>query len=158
MKKSLQDWANIAEIAGAVAIVVSLAYVAYEIRENTKALHATSRQSLSNNELTYFATAIDSTVVAVARDKFSNGEELTSLEMSQLKQRQNLNFRIFENAYSQFLLDAIEPKEWERYARIIKISICQNLPARLMWNDFRLGFDPAFREVVDQIGNDCDKS
>ena len=68
MKGSLQDWASLAEIVGAIAIVVSLVYVATEVRENTKALNATSRQSLGDNDLTYFSTAIDTSVVAVAKD------------------------------------------------------------------------------------------
>ncbi len=32
-RRTLQDWASIAEIIGAVAIVISLVYVAFEIRE-----------------------------------------------------------------------------------------------------------------------------
>ena len=154
-RRTLQDWASIAEIIGAVAIVISLVYVAFEIRENTKALQATSRQALSDNDLTYFATAIDSRIVAQARDKLFNGEELSSLELSQLKERQHLNFRIFENGYSQFLLGAIETKEWERYSRVIRINICEYLPAQVMWEDVRNGFDPSFRKVVDEIRNDC---
>jgi hypothetical protein len=155
MKRSLQDWASIAEIIGAIAIVISLAYVAFEISENTKALQATTRQSLSDNDLTYFATALDSSVVAIAQDKLLRGEELSTLETSQLKERQHLNFRIFENGYSQFLLGSIEPKEWERYAQVIRINLCQYLPARLMWQDVRHGFDPEFRSAVDDIGSHC---
>ena len=81
-------------------------------------LQATTRQSLSDNDLLFFAAAIDSTVVAIAGDKLANGQELTSLELSQLKYHQHLNFRIFENAYSQFLLGAIQEKEWERYVAV----------------------------------------
>jgi hypothetical protein len=156
MKGSLQDWASLAEIVGAVAIVVSLVYVATEIRENTKALNATSRQSLGDNDLTYFSTAIDSTIVAVAKDKFFRGEEITSLEMSQLKERQHLNFRIFENAYSQYRLGAVEEKEWDRYSRIISLNICDYLPARLMWAEVRTGFETEFMAVVDEIGDSCE--
>ena len=34
----LQKWAHIAEITGAVAVVVSLLYVGYQVRENTAAM------------------------------------------------------------------------------------------------------------------------
>jgi hypothetical protein len=94
-KRSLQDWASIAEIIGAVAIVMSLIYVAYEVRENTRALQATSRQALGDQDLAYFQTLLGPSILARAMDKKRRGEDLTDLEISQLQERQHLNFRFF---------------------------------------------------------------
>jgi hypothetical protein len=37
MNHKLSEWANIAEIIGAVAIIISLIYVSIQVRDNTNA-------------------------------------------------------------------------------------------------------------------------
>lgn len=50
MKKlSLSELANLAEIVGAAAIVVSLIYVGQELKANTAAVQAASLQSITNS-------------------------------------------------------------------------------------------------------------
>ena len=44
-RRTIQDWASIAEITGAVAVVFSLMYVGFEIRQSTKATEAQTRQT-----------------------------------------------------------------------------------------------------------------
>ncbi len=43
-KMKLSDWANVAEIVGAAAVIVTLAYVAVQIDQNTIAVEASTRQ------------------------------------------------------------------------------------------------------------------
>jgi len=156
-RRTLQDWASIAEIVGAFAIVISLAYVAYEIRENTRALEATSRQSLADQDLEFIGSALDSSVVAVAYAKYWAGQELSNLEMSQLIEREHLNFRIFENAFYQYSIGAIAESEWQRYVQIIDVVICDGMkdPATQMWQRYGPSFTPDFRIVVDETVGDC---
>ncbi len=45
-RRPLSDWALVAEIASALAVVLSLAYVGYEIRQNTNAVLSNTQQSL----------------------------------------------------------------------------------------------------------------
>ena len=40
----LSDWAHVAEIVGAVAVIVTLAYLAVQIEQNTIAVEASTRQ------------------------------------------------------------------------------------------------------------------
>ena len=42
----IEKWAHIAEIIGAAAVLISLLYVAYEIRENTIAVRTGTQRSL----------------------------------------------------------------------------------------------------------------
>lgn len=46
---TLQDLGNIGEFVGAVGVVVSLVYLAVQIRQNTKATRANSVQDLTEN-------------------------------------------------------------------------------------------------------------
>ena len=45
-RRSLSDWALVAEIASAFAFVLSLVYVGYELRQNTNAVLSNTQQSL----------------------------------------------------------------------------------------------------------------
>ena len=154
-RRTLQDWAHIAEIVAAIAVVVSLAYVAYELRENTRALVATSRQSLSAQDIAFISTALDSSVLARALAKSQAGEELSDLETSQLVERQNLNFRIFENAQYQYSIGSIDESEWARYQRLIGIVICSDRPAGDMWRSYKSSFTPDFQGIVDETLAGC---
>ncbi|MGL4565130.1 MAG: hypothetical protein ACRCVD_07540, partial [Halioglobus sp.] len=42
MKRSLQDWANLAAIIGNVGLIVSLGFVGFQISDNTKEMRATT--------------------------------------------------------------------------------------------------------------------
>ena len=44
---SLEDWAAVAEIVGAIAVVATLIYLAIQVKQNTGAIQATNRQSIS---------------------------------------------------------------------------------------------------------------
>jgi hypothetical protein len=154
-RRNLQDWARIAEIASAVAVIISLVYVGYGVRENTRALEASSREALGAQDLTYLATALDTSVVARAIDKIERRETLSALEHSQLRERQHLNFRIFENAHYQHQKGTLDDSEWERYTRIIRINICEYLPAQTMWDEYEAAFVPEFRLVVEEIRGSC---
>ena len=149
VRRSLQDWASISEMVGALAIVITLIYVAYELRENTRAMQVTSRQALSNQDLTYFQTGLDSAVIARAMSKYRNGEDLTDLEIAQLEERQHLNFRVFEHAFSLRRSDALDSLEWKRYENVIRLKICGNRFAQSMWSRGKKGFDNEFMGYVE---------
>ena len=150
---SLQDWANIAQVVGGLAVIVSLAYVAYELRQNTVARETGARQQFGSLDLAYLAASLDPAVVARALAKQEQGEQLSSLEFSQLRHRQHVNFRVFENAHYQYKRGALDEGEWTRYREIIRVVICNDEPARSMWNDF--WFAAEFRAVVDEIRAGC---
>ncbi len=152
--RTLQDWASIAEIAGGVAVVLSLIYVGYGLRENTRAIEAQTRQAFAAGDLTFFETALDQTVVAAALAKEEAGEELSLIEQSQLKTREHLNFRIFEHAHYQYQKGTLEEAEWARYARIVR-NKCTSEPAQAMWSGGGETFQPEFRRVVDEIFTHC---
>lgn len=152
--RTIQDWASIAEIAGAVAIVVSLIYVGFELRENTRAVEAQTRQAFAAQDLAFFESALDRTVVARAIAKLQSGKKLSELEQSQLETREHLNFRIFEHAYYQYQKGTLEQSEWDRYAQIIKL-LCTHQPAQSMWGRHKESYKSNFRQVVDEINSTC---
>ena len=48
---SLNDLANIGQVIGALAVVISLIYVAFQIRQNTSAIRSATAQSVHDQWL-----------------------------------------------------------------------------------------------------------
>ena len=154
-RRNLQDWASIAEIVGAFAIVASLVYVGYELRENNRILQVSSRQTLSEQEIRYYESSIDSSVIARAIDKSSRGEQLSGLESSQLIHRQGLNFLIFEHAFFHYQNNALGDRVWDRYRLIIRYRICNDQIAQQMWAEGTALWNSEFVQVVENERQSC---
>ena len=122
----LQRISHIAEIISSIAVVISLIYIGLEITSNTRALQASIRQAFSAQEIAFISSAIDPSVVAQANSKFRRGEELTPLEEDQLVARQFLNFQIFNHAFYQYQVGALEESELIRYMLISRNNLCNN--------------------------------
>src|SRR5215470_13961203 len=46
---TLQDWSNFAQVIGAIAVVVSLFYVGFQIKRNTSAVRSATAQAVHDN-------------------------------------------------------------------------------------------------------------
>ena len=58
MKKTLSDWASIAEILGAAAVVVSLLFVGFQINEGNRETRATRIQAAIDSEMLFQAAIL----------------------------------------------------------------------------------------------------
>ena len=84
MKKlGLSDWASIAEVIGALAVVISLVYVGIQIKANTIEVRATNRQHLVSRSLAATHNAASNPELASSLTKASAGETLTQSEVAQ---------------------------------------------------------------------------
>ena len=46
---TLQDWSNFAQVIGALAVVISLFYVGFQIKRNTSAVRSATARAIHNN-------------------------------------------------------------------------------------------------------------
>lgn len=79
-KVSLGEWASIAEVIGAVAIVISLIYVGLEINQNTTEVRESNRQELVNRSFHATGRVATNPSLATAFQKVSAGDELDPVE------------------------------------------------------------------------------
>lgn len=80
----LNEWAHVAEIVSAIAVVVSLLYVGYQIKLNTQEIRAANRQQLVNRAHTAVISWATSSELAGLIVKSRNGEPLSDVERVQL--------------------------------------------------------------------------
>ena len=150
-KPSLSQLSDLSQIVSAVAVVASLVYVGSEIRQNTEATHAATRQAIAGTDFEYVGATLDPLLLAEAEAKLEAGAELTQTEQFILVERQHLNFRIFENAFYQYRVGLLEAETWQRYRWIISLQLATNGPAQKMWAKFGPSFDESFTREVRQI-------
>ena len=75
---SLEDWASIAEIVGAMAVVITLIYISIQIKHNTKAMKGQSISEVTRNVHDHASMVLQGQDVAAALKKFALDEDLDS--------------------------------------------------------------------------------
>jgi len=152
----LEDLGNIGEFIGALAVVISLVYLAIQIRQNTAHMRENSEYSkllLQENFVSseeQFATALltNDEMYRVWRSGSTTSEEL------QDDDRERFGLMIYATMYRYHFLyrsRVIEPMEYKR--SLIQIDHLAAMPAvRRWWYRQReaFTFDPGFVELVDE--------
>jgi hypothetical protein len=103
---------TISELVGAVVVVVTLGYVAVQIRQNTSAILASSRQTLLDADLGLLSDFIDHAV-----DPHLIGDEvkLTPEDERRFTWLLVKGIRIREFAWHQYKSGNLDEKSWQSY-------------------------------------------
>jgi len=142
---------------GFLGVVASLVFVGTEIRQNTAIARASTRHAIAETDFQFVGATLDPALLAQAEAKRRAGEELTVLDSTLLRDRQHLNFRIFENAFSQYRAGLLEEETWTRNRNIIRGQLTGNEFARAMWGTGR-GFEESFKNEVAEIMQESPRS
>jgi hypothetical protein len=153
---SLEDLGNIGELIGALAVVISLVYLAVQIRQNTAYMRENSEYTklllqenfVSSEEQLARALLTNDEIYRIWRLGSTTGEELHDDD------RERFGLLIYAIMYRYHFLyraRAIEPMEYKR--SLVQIDRLAAMPAvRRWWSRQREGFsfDPGFAELVDE--------
>lgn len=147
---TLAEFAQLAEVIAAGAVIVSLIYVGREVRSNTAAIRAASLQAVSNasSEL-LLTTAGDS---ALSRIRQVGNREVTSLSEEEVYRYLTLvrqQWLALQNVYFQNELEVLEPRVWHGYGRII-CDAWSNPGIRATWPSHRHVLDSGFVSLVEE--------
>lgn len=142
----LKQWAQIAEVIGAFAIIVSLIYVAGEVRHNTEATQAaTFQQMVQQSASSLIAIAQDPELAEIQRRRSLDPESLTELEQYRLFLIARAQWRGMESAYFQRQHSVLGESEWKSY----RYTMCRELTAVLGWDQHRSALSPDFVSFID---------
>ena len=103
---------TISELVGAIAVVVTLGYVAVQIRQNTNAILANSRQTLLEADLGLIS---DFLAHALHLEVFPDGVELTPENERRFMWLLIKALRIREFAWHQYKAGNLDEKSWQSY-------------------------------------------
>jgi len=116
--RPLSDWAAIAEIVASVAVVISLVFVGFQIRENTAEMRASQSNDLYDAIREVELTVLSNADLMAAVDKGMGGRrfEMSEIEVIYFRNYLVQSFNIWEQAFSRFnddLMSSENYKGWE---------------------------------------------
>ena len=144
LNKWLTLLANIGVVVGIVVLVV-------EVRQNTLATRAASRDAAVGHSLNFFEQRLDNQVIGRAEYKLRLGEEIDGFERSQLTAHQYYNFLVFENIFTQYNEGVLTEEEWNKYKNIILVLWEQNEIVQEMWQSTPTHWTAEFRAQVNSL-------
>jgi hypothetical protein len=145
----------VGELIAAVGVIVSLAYLAAQVRQNTKSIRSAANQDLLtsfNDVMEYtrqsaFGAHIYDVTIRGAWDELSP-EEIPAARMGLLAV-----MRVFEQAYLQHKAGLLEDEIWEGWATQIQLSL--GLPGIAQgWTAIRTMLNADFVAWMDRMEDD----
>ena len=148
---TLAELSDISQALGAVAVIVSLIFVALQIRQNTRAIKAASHHAVTDS-FNAINTLImsDPKVARVWRLGMAGSELLDEDERVSFSYMMLGYMRIFETLHYQFSTGALEPKLFEAEQNTLKWVVTN--PGFVAWyavNPISLGAE--FRTLIDGL-------
>jgi len=128
-KLTLTEWANIAEVVGAIAVVASLLYVGYEIQRNTKVGLASNRQAIADRaqELALYSGEIG--IDRLIFDANGDNVELTEAEQRRFTAYVGALLRTTEEAYLLYRDGLLDEEYWNTRAGVM-LAVLRSRRAR----------------------------
>ena len=140
----------VGETAGAIGVIVTLIYLALQIRQNTRTsrlasfqastemLNSVSQAIATNSELSEILTALD------------DGRELSPNDYKKFSFLTLSLFRSWETAFYQRSEGLALKQSWERYEGSIRVQL--SIPSvRDWWKTGAFGFTEDFRVYIDGV-------
>src|SRR5262245_29238038 len=145
----LSDWANVAEIASAVAVALSLVYLAVGIRQNTTAVMASTHQAMLDYGREQSELLISNSEVArLVTIGESDPHQLTRVERIQFYEFTTWRFATWETAFLNHEAGLIDSEEWGHWDAYFRLLTVGKPGYQEFWRDNRSGYD---REVMDHV-------
>lgn len=145
MKKTLADWAAIAEVVGSVAIVISLIFVGLQIRAGTRVAQSTMYQNLMSQEIAILQQVGSSPEMTDLYNRaFTSPDQLDPSERPQATYLRTATMRLWEGFYLQYQAGTLSQDGWESRERLIRRMV-RNLPRETVASD---EFGGSFRDYM----------
>jgi len=142
----LSDWASIAEIVGGFAIVITLIVLIFEVRANTDATEAATRQSIAARTEAIALAAATAPSLARAIEN-PNGIERGTQEYRQLGLFHTALLRHTEEAYLQWQDGRLDEGYFSRRA-VAAFSGMDSELFRARFDQVRERYDPGYVDWV----------
>jgi len=149
---SIEEMVVLAELIAAIAVVISLLYVAAQVRQSNKLARAQTRERMVGqaSEEVYKGFVDDPSIIR----SLYKWEPLTEDEWIRLSGWLLANMRQREYEYFQMRGGNIEKEVWEAYRGLITIHLGSER-TRKWWDEWgSVPFDASFRSMVAELLNE----
>ena len=147
----------IAELIAAFGVIATLAYLALQIKQNTRAMRTASFQSATDSLNQANLTAASSQEISEAIEKSMTGgfDELDPVTKRRYFYLVLSILRVFETAYYQKDNGLLEQESWHRYDHSLRNVMLVSEGFIDWWSNQRFGFTKEFSEYVNEAIRDA---
>ncbi len=150
---TLQDFANLGEAIGGIAVLITLIFLTFQIRQNTKTVLTSTRQAIhdasrSDNELILVHPHLERIYRIGRRDPTA----LTNEERPLFRHLMGTLFLNHEMMYLHHQHGVIDEDLWRRRQRSLQLVVSQ--PGVRQWwagENVRGNYDSGFQELVESL-------
>ena len=133
----------LAELLGAIAVLITVGYLAVQIRQNTRALESSALNSLRDvHVLTEHNEHYNSLILKSLRH-----EDLTAEEQLQMVERFYTIMKGFEVLWLQQQVGAITHDHFDQHLDLVRWALTAPV-SRRMWTELESTFTPEFQKVI----------
>ena len=148
---TLSDLADVGELLGGVAVVVSLVYLALQIRQNTRSVRGSTLHQNTDLWSHLFFRLAEPEIAKAYVAGMSGQPDIKPLHFTQFFFLCRSIFLALENQYYQVRQGVLDGDAYAGYVRAISSQLLAFPGLRLWWQQSRSVFSPAFVEHVDAI-------
>ena len=138
---------NYGEFVGAIAIVVTLAYLAIQVRQSSRMMRASIRQARSDSAVHLYSLGATS-VIAELRDRESRGDALTELEEERMFLWNICIWRQQQTNFFQAQDRLLDVQTLDEQSNIVR-TLMQYPSSRRFWARQRNSFNSRFVTWID---------
>ena len=150
MKLKLKQWAQIAEVVGAVAIIVSLIYVGSELKHNTVATQAaTFQQMVQLSTTSLISIASDADLTEIMTRAVQDPDLLNDQERFRWFLINRAQWRGMEAAFFQYQHGVLGDPEWMSYEKMMCGEIFTVTGGHAGWDRHRFVLSPDFVTFIE---------
>jgi len=144
---TLEELAYLAEIIGVIIIVVTLLYLAIQVRQGAHLIRSESRQAAISNTREHLLAYLDNIDLF---DKLAGQEKLSRDDQLRFSVLWLINMRLREHEWIQYKDGILDERTWLSYREIIRITLSSKRQ-RTWWSKSKRLFDPDFVDLVDRF-------
>jgi hypothetical protein len=142
----------IGEVVGAVGVIVSLLYLALQIRQNSNVVRSATRQAISTTQVELgFRIAESSDLRASMAKLWGLGDPPTAAQDTEIRNLflYRTFWRAYENQCHQFREGTFDADMWSGYREALRGMFILG-DSRQVWEQSRAAFSPDFARFVDR--------
>ena len=140
----------VANLAGAMGVVISLVYLAMQIRDNTRSSRSATRQAIVDSIVAVNLTFPQNEQFTRALRNHVDGKDVSAHEMLQLTAFCYAYLRTWENVYFQYSSGLLSDEDWHGFRQNVK-ALLQLRVFHDFWQRESAVFSRAFQSEVRRL-------
>jgi hypothetical protein len=146
---TLSDLGNIGQVIGAIAVVISLIYVALQIRQNTNAVRSATAQSVHEHFANwYHLIAADAELARIAVNGLRNYHSLSENERTRFIAVFMSFLSYSQNAFLKWRQGLLAPSLWLGWEQVM-MNLFGAPGGKALWKERRYMFGDEFRRYIE---------